>query len=71
MKRFMPLIKIAVGVVVGIATQKANQNLGVVVDPDALNVAILAALTAANIRNKPDQPVPQRPASPEPSESDR
>ena len=66
MKRFMPLIKLGVGVVVGIATQKANQRLGVVVDPDALNVAILAALGAANIRNKPARPSPQ-----DPPESDR
>lgn len=61
MKRFLPLIKIAVGVLVGIATQKANQRLGVVVDPDALNVAILAALTAANVRNKTDRPPRQDP----------
>jgi len=57
----MPLIKIAVGVAAGIAAQKANQSLGVVVDTDALNVAILTALTAANIRNKPDRPPRQDP----------
>lgn len=66
MKRFGPLIKIAVGVGVGIVTMKANAKFGVVVDKDVLEAAIMAALAGANFRNKPARPSPQ-----DPPESDR
>jgi hypothetical protein len=60
MKRFMPLVRIGVGVGVGILATKANTKLGVVVDQDALTAAIMLSLASINFREgKTPKPKPQ------------
>lgn len=50
MKRFAPLIKIGVGVGVGMLAMKANEKYGVVIDKDVLEAAIFAALASTNFK---------------------
>lgn len=61
MKRFMPLVRIGVGVAAGVITMKANQKLGVVIDQEALTASIFFALASINFHEgkKPKQPKPQ------------
>lgn len=61
MSRFMPLVRIGVGVGVGILATKANTKLGVVVDQDALTAAIMLSLASINFREgkRLKQPKPQ------------